>query len=64
MWIRFYPNWKMNINSKNGTKRSFPFETKASIHLPQQGEWIYGAKSLKERIYYMNSCLSPFIDED
>ena len=31
MWIHVYPNWKMYINSKIGNKRSFTFETKASI---------------------------------
>ena len=31
MWIRIYPNWKININSKNGKKRSFSYEIKASI---------------------------------
>ena len=30
MWIRVFLNWKTNFNSKNG-KRSFSFETKASI---------------------------------
>ena len=53
MWIRVYTNWKTNFNSKNGIKRSFSFETKASIHLSQQGEWICGAQSLKEsRLLY------------
>ena len=33
MWIRVYPNWKMNFNSKNGRKRSFSYETKASISI-------------------------------
>ena len=31
MWIHAYPNWKTNINSKNGNKRSFSYEAKASI---------------------------------
>ena len=31
MWIHVYPNWKMNFNSKNGNKRSFSYQTKASI---------------------------------
>ena len=33
MWIHVYPNWKMDFNSKNGNKRSFCYETKASISL-------------------------------
>ena len=31
MWIHVYPNWNRNFNSKNGNKRSFSYETKASI---------------------------------
>ena len=30
MWIYVYPNWMMNFNYKNGNKRSFSYETKAS----------------------------------
>ena len=33
---------------KNGGKWGFSYETKASIHLSQWGEWIWGAQSLKE----------------
>ena len=33
MWIVVYPNWNMNLNSKVGNKRSFSYETKASISL-------------------------------
>ena len=32
MWIHVSSNWKTNFNSKKGTKRSFFYETKASIH--------------------------------
>ena len=35
IWIYVYPNWKMYFNSKIGNKRSFSFETKASISLIQ-----------------------------
>ena len=31
MWIHVYPNWNINFNSKNGNKRSFSYQTKASI---------------------------------
>ena len=31
VWIHVYPNWKMNFNSENGNKRSFSYQTKASI---------------------------------
>ena len=33
IWIHVYPNWKTYFNSKIGNKRSFSFETKASISL-------------------------------
>ena len=33
MWIYVYRNWKMNFNSKIGNKRTFSYETKASISL-------------------------------
>ena len=33
LWIHVYPNWKMYFNSKIGNKRSFCYETKASISL-------------------------------
>ena len=41
MWIHVYPNYKMIFNSKYGKKRSFSYETKASIS--QRGECVYGA---------------------
>ena len=44
-WIQVYPNWKMNFSSKNGRKRSFCYETKASISLIQQGKCAYGSQS-------------------
>ena len=31
MWIRIYPNWKMNFNCNKCGIRSFSYETKASI---------------------------------
>ena len=33
MWIQVYRNWKTNLNSKNGKRRSFCCETKTSISL-------------------------------
>ena len=33
IWIRICLNWQMNINSRNDGKKSFSFETKASILL-------------------------------
>ena len=37
MWIHIYPNWNTNFNSKIRNKRSFSFETKASISLIPTG---------------------------
>ena len=31
IWIHIYPNWEMNMSSKNGRKISFSYETEASI---------------------------------
>ena len=59
MWIRVYPSWKMNFNSKNGIKRSLSYESKASIHLSQLVEWIYGAQSLKEWRFPSESMFVP-----
>ena len=33
MWIHVYSNWNTNFNSKKGNKRSFSYDTKASISL-------------------------------
>ena len=33
MWIHIYSNWNTNFNSKIGNKRSFSYETKATISL-------------------------------
>ena len=33
MWIYVYPNRKTNFNSKNGNKKSFSYESKASMSL-------------------------------
>ena len=45
IWIRVYPNWKMNFNSKNGGKGSFCYETNVSISLTQRGECVYASYS-------------------
>ena len=59
MWIGVYPSWNMNINSKNGRKRSLSYETKTSIHLSQWEEWICGAQSLTERRLLCESVFIP-----
>ena len=58
LWIHVHLNWKMNFNSRNGNKRSFSFETKASISLTKRGECVYDAQSWKERRLF---CESMFI---
>ena len=41
-WIHIYLNWKANLNSKNGRKRSFPYETKASkSFIPMRGMCLW-----------------------
>ena len=47
-WILVYPNRQKTLILKNGGKWSYSYETKASIRLSQWGEWISGARSLKE----------------
>ena len=42
MWIRVYPNWKTNLNSKNGRKTSFSYETKAlKSFIPTRRMWLW-----------------------
>ena len=48
---------KWTLILKNGMKWSFSYETKASTHLSQWGEWNYGAQSLKERRLLCESML-------
>ena len=53
MWIHDYPNWKTYFNSKIGNKKSFSFETKASISLIPMREHVYNAQSRNEtRLLY------------
>ena len=49
IWISVYPNQWTNVNSKNGRKKSFSYESKASIHLSHWEQWIYGAQSLNNK---------------
>ena len=43
IWIYVYPNWKTDFNSKIGDKRSFSFESKASISLiPMRRMCLWG----------------------
>ena len=50
----------MNFNSKNGTKRSFSYENKASNHLSQWVGCIYGAQSVKKWRLLCDSMFIPF----
>ena len=49
MWIRVYPIWNMNFNSKSGRKKSFLMKPKHQYHLFQSGECVCGAQSQKEK---------------
>ena len=57
MWIHVYPNWNMNFHSKKGNKRSFSYDTKASISLIQRGEQFIMPNHEKKRDCYVNLCL-------
>ena len=53
----------MNINFKNGRKRSFSYGTKASIIYPSEENVFMGPNHEKKRDYYMNPCQSQLKDE-
>ena len=58
MWIRIWPNWQMNFNSKNSGKRSFFNETKASmsfIPMSRISLWYPNMKR-KEIIMWIHVC--------
>ena len=59
MWIHVYPNWKTNLNSKNGRKTSFLMKSKHQNHLSQRGEYEYGAQTWKERRLLCESMFIP-----
>ena len=51
MWIHVYPNWRMNLNSKNGRKTSFPYEIKASkSFISTKRMWIWCPNMKREKI--------------
>ena len=62
MWIYVYPNWKMNFNYKNGNKRRFSYETKASISLIPMRRMCLWFPIMKRKDYYVNPCLSQLKD--
>ena len=57
MWIHVYPNWKMNFNSKKGSKRSFSYETKASISFIAKENVFMMPNHEMKRDCYVNPCL-------
>ena len=52
------PNQHMYINSKNGRKRCFSYETKASINYPNEENVFIIPKHEMKGYYYVNQCLS------
>ena len=63
LWIYVYPNWNTNFNSKIGNKRSFSYETKASISLIPSRRMCLTIPNHEEKgDYYMNPCLSQLND--
>ena len=58
-WIHVYPNWKAYFNSKIGNKRSFYYETIASISLIPMRRMCYDAQSWKERRLLCDSMFTP-----
>ena len=63
MRIHVHPIDRQTMILKNGGMWSFSYEPKSLTKLSQSGEWIYGAKLLKERDYYVNPCLSQLKNE-
>ena len=63
MWICVCPNWRTNINSTNSRKRSFSYETKASISFMPIKEYVYGAQSWKERRLLYKSMFIPNVEQ-
>ena len=49
MRIHLYPNWNTNLNSKIGNKRSFYYETKASISLIPKRRMCLGCPIMKRK---------------
>ena len=59
MWIDVCPNWNTNFNSRIGDKRSFSYETKASISLfPKRRMCLWRLIMKKKGDYNVNLCLS------
>ena len=50
---------KLALTLKNDGKRSFSYETKASMPFILIGKWVYGAQSWKKGDYYVK----PFVSK-
>ena len=66
MWIRVFPNWQINFNSKNWWKEMLflfllPNEENElhQCHLSQWGEWVYATQSWKEKRLLCESLFVP-----
>ena len=53
MWINVYPNWNTNFNSKIGNKRSFSYETKATISLIPKRRMCLWCPIMKTKVIIM-----------
>ena len=53
MWIQVYRNWNTNLNSKIGNKRSFSYETKASISLILMRRTCLWCPIMKKKVIIM-----------
>ena len=53
MWIDVYPDWNTNFNSKIGNKRSFSYETKASISLIPKRRMCLWCPIMKRKEFIM-----------
>ena len=59
LWIRVCQNWPTNINSKNGGKRCFPYETKSSLpFIPIRRMCFWCQITKRKEDYYANVCFS------
>ena len=59
LWVRICPNRWTNFNSKNGRKRSFSYENKASISFILIRRMCLGAQSWKENRLLRESMFIP-----
>ena len=63
MQIHVYPNKNTNFNSKNGRKRSFPYEIAQQNIYPNKGNVFVVPNHARKGDYYVNPFLFQFRDE-